>query len=105
MADLQAGERAPGVGVEVRRALAGQVGQEGQSVGARRAALGLGEQDVVGRVEDVAQPAQRPRRRQHHAHRVPLARHREAERVQARLRVGAVGRQHTEHDAGRAERD
>ena len=38
--------------------------------------------------ERVAQPAQRARRRQHHAHRVPGAGHGVAERVHARLRVG-----------------
>ena len=86
------GERAARVGVGVRRALAGQVGQEGQALDAGRPRRGLGGQrvEVVAGRDDVAQPAQRARRRQHHAHRVPGAGHGVAERVHAGLRVGAV---------------
>ena len=55
------------------------------------------------RRERVAEPPQRPGGRQHHAHRVPRARHGVAEDVHARLRVGAVGVERAEHHARRAE--
>ena len=105
MAGAQPDERAARVGVGVRRALARQVGQEEDAAGAGWRRLGLGHQDFerhAGR-ERVARPLQGARGREHHAHRVPAARHRMAEHVHARLRIGMVGGQRGEDDAGGAE--
>ena len=81
---------AAGDGIGVRCPLAREVGREQQPVDARAPRLRL--VDEVGerrlRREPVAQPLQRAGGRQHHAHRVPLARHGVAERVHARLRIG-----------------
>ena len=87
--------------VRVRRPLTGEVGSEGQPLGAGRPFLGRGCQLVVpaSAPESVTQPAQRAGRGQHHSHRVPAARNGVAERVHASLRIGGKGRQRGEHDA------
>ncbi len=54
--------------------------------------------------ERVAVPAQRAAGREHHAHRVVLARHRVAEAVEAHLLLHGVARGVREHDAARADR-
>ena len=91
----------------MRRALAGQVRQEGEPLGARLPALRLGDErlELRGRVGDVAQPAQRAGGGEHHAHRVPRPGMRVAERVHAALGLGAVGVERGEDDARGAEHD
>ena len=107
MAELEAGERGPR-GRDRRAACARRRGtaQRG-ALGARPPRLGLGDEVGEGRVgcEAVAEPLQRAGRREHHAHRVPLARNGVAERVHARLRIGRKRRQRGEHDARCAHHD
>ena len=105
VAERQPRERAPRIRIGVRRSLAGEVGSEEKTLGARRPRGRVGEQLLVAGAEHVAQPAERAGRREHHAHRVPGVRDGVAERVQARLRVGGVRGQRREHDPGGAEHD
>ena len=89
------------------RALAREVGQEDDAAGARGSRRGFVHQllERHARRERVARPLQRARGREHHSHRVPGARHRVAEHVHARLRIGLVGGQRGEHDAGGPEHE
>ena len=87
MADGQADPGALGVGVEVRGALAGQVGQEEEPLGAGAGQGGLvGEQEVgvvalrlgrgdLGLAQLVAEPLEAAAGREHDAHDVPGAGH------------------------------
>ena len=98
MGQRQADETAAGVGIGVRRPLAGEVGQEEQALAAGRHGFGLFRQQVVdfclsplglghvGLAQRVAEPLQRAAGRKVHAHHVPLAAHRVAEGVDAALR-------------------
>ena len=90
MTQREAGERGPRQRVRMRGALARQVGLEEEALRAGRPAFGLGDQPVVrlARREHVPKPAERPCRRQHHAHCVPGVRRRMAEDVRPTLRVG-----------------
>ena len=60
---------------------------------------------LPGAAERVGEPAQRARRREHHAHAVPAAGHGVAEGVHARLAIGRERVGGGEDDAGRAEHD
>ena len=107
MAELEPGERSPGRGIGVRRALAGEIGRKEEPFGAGPPWLGLCDEVGEGRVrrQPVAEPLQRSRRGEHHAHRVPLVGHRVAERVHARLRIGRERRQRGKDDAGGSQHD
>ena len=105
MVERKSRERAPGIGVGVRRALAREVRREENAVCARRRLRSVGQQLLVACAEDVAQPAERAGGREHHAHRVPGVRDGVAERMHSRLRVGGECGQGREHDTGRAEHD
>ena len=106
VAEREPDERAARVRVGVRRALAREVRLEEEALGPGRPALGRSQQLVVGLADDLlAQPAQRAGGAQHHAHRVPAARDRVAERVHARCGIGRERRQRGEDDARRAEHD
>ena len=98
-------ERPAGVRVGVRRALALEVGQEGQALRRGGPALRFADQLVERPSDHVAQPPQRPRRGQHHAHRLPGVRHGVAEDVDAGLGVGPVALQRREDDPRGAEHD
>jgi hypothetical protein len=88
VAQRQPDERAARVWVQVRRALAAQVRQEQQPLGAGRDRVGLGDQRVEVRAGQVAPPAQRAARRQRDGHQVERVRHGVAEGVDAARRVG-----------------
>ena len=106
VADLQAGERAARVRVGVRGALAGQVRQERQALGAR--APSARPRPSARGTSPPTMPrshGQRAGGGQHHAHLVPGAGNGVAEGVDARLRVGAVLGQRGEDDAGGAHGD
>ena len=103
VAQRQAGERAARVGVGVRRALAGEVGQEREPLGARAPSAAAAATSVVEAAPGAAvsrSHGQRARGGEHHAHRVPAARDGVAERVDARaLGRRANARQRGEDDA------
>ena len=106
VAQLEADERCAGVRIRVRRALAREVRLEEQALGSGRPALRFAQQVVVVAAgHAVAQPAERAGRGEHHAHRVPPARHRVTEDVHTAVCVRPVGRQRREDDSGRAEHD
>ena len=107
VAKLKAHERAAGVGIRMRRALSGEVGQEEQTVRAGIPALRLADElsECRTRRSHVAEPLQRAGGRQHHAHHVPGPRHSVAERMHARPRIRGEGGQRGEHDARRTEHD
>ena len=107
VARAQADERAARVRVGVRRALAREVGQEEDAAGARGRRLGLGHQLSNGtpganvsraHCSEPAADSITPIACQ-------LRRHRMAEDVHARLRVGLVGGQRGEDDARGAEHE
>ena len=107
VAEREPDESAARVGIRVRRPLAREIRREQQPLASRRPRRRLGDERLerlAGR-DGVAQPAQRARRGQHHAHRVPRAGNRVAEDVHARLGVGLVPLEHAEDDARRAEDD
>ena len=100
------------VGIGVRRALAGEVGQEEQALGCRAATGGFVGEHVVGidfcffaaiacLAELVAEPLQRAAAGQADAHHVPLAVDGVAERVQPAARVDLRLVAVHEHDAAR----
>ena len=106
MADRQPDECAAGEWIRVGRPLAAEVGEEQQPLTAGRDTGGRRDEVVVrdaGR-DRVAQPAQAPGRRQHHAHQVPPAGDRMAEGVEPAVRLDDRGVRRREHDPGRAER-
>ena len=105
MSEGQSLEHGPRVRVRMRRALALEVRQERQPLGARRPARRLGDELVVRLADHVAQPPQRAGRGEHHAHRLPRVRDGVAEDVDARLRIGAEAVERGEDDARRAEHD
>ena len=116
MGHRQADEAAAGVGIGVRRPLAGEIGQEEQPLAAGRHRLGLFGQQVVdfafgplgrGRVglaQLVAEPLQRAAGREVHAHHVPLAVDGVAEGVDAAQRIDLHLVAVDEHHAGGADR-
>ena len=107
VAQREADEGSPRIGIGVRRPLAGQVGQEHEAFRARLPALRLGEQPVEGLsgCERVPKPAERSRRREHDPHRVPHAGDGVAEDVRAGLGVEGGLRERGEDDAGRPQDD
>ena len=80
----QADEGAARVRIGVRRALSGQVRKEEEAVRPGRPTTGLGDEIVERRLgrEAIAKPLQGAGGGEHHAHGVPCARHRVAERVE-----------------------
>ena len=111
VADGQADPGPLGVGVEVGRSLAGQVGQEEQPLGARAGQGGLvGQQEIgifalllgqrdLGLAQLVAEPLEAAAGRQHDAHDVPGARHGVAAALEPAQRVEAERIGMGEHDA------
>ena len=93
--------------IGVRRPLAREVGEEEEALGRRRPRGGFGEEPLVGdlRRDRVAQPAQRPRGREHDAHRLPGGGNGMAEGVEARLGVGGEALLGGEDDSRRPQRD
>ncbi len=101
VAEREPGESGPGVRVRVRRSLTGEVGEEGQPLGAGWPFLSRGSQLVIPAPgpESIAQPAQRAGRGQHDSHRVPATRNGVAERMHTRLRIRGEGGQCRKHGA------
>src|SRR5688572_4232399 len=95
MVERDARERSPGVRIGMRRALALEVGEKGRSAGSGVAGCGLPgelvERPLGG--EGVAEPAQRTRGVEHHAHCLPRAGKRMAEGMHASVRIVCVLRQ------------
>ena len=97
--------RSPRRRIRVRRALARQVGGELEAFRPRRPALRLDVERSVVDDKHMLQPRERTGRAEHHAHRMPRARHRVAEDVDARTVVGGVSREDGEHDTRGPEHD
>ena len=103
----EADERAAGVRIGVRRALSREVRKEEETVRPGVPASGLGDEVVERRLgrKAVAEPLEGPGGGEHHAHGMPRARHRVAERVEPACGLGPVVRERGEHDARGAEHD
>ena len=107
VAQLEPHERAAGVGIGVRRPLAGEVRQEQQPFRIRWPCRGLGDEGIERHVlgEGVVEPLEGAGGREHHAHRLPRVRTRVAEGVDTRLGIVRVGRKRREHDSRGPEHD
>ena len=114
MGQGQADKAAPGVGIGVRRAFAGQVRQKEESLAAGRDIFGLFGQQVVnfffglfsggnvGLAHFIAEPMQRTAGRKIYAHHVPFAPYRVAKGVHAALGIDFHLVAMDEHHAGGA---
>ena len=89
--------------IGVRSALALQVREEREPFRPGRPPRRLGRQLVVASARDVAQPGEGAGGREHHAHRLPAAGDRVAERMHTRLRVRLEPGERREHDPRGAE--
>ena len=107
VAQPESDEGTAGIGVGVRGALAGEVGQEQQALAPRRPGGGGVDELAVAAVRghDVVQPAQRAGRRHRHPHGVPGAGDRVAEGLDAGASVGLEALLGGEDDAGGPEHD
>ena len=105
MAQGKPDERAARVWIGVWGALAGEVRQKRDPLGARFPRGRLLVQGAERRVGDPPEPPERPGGGEHHAHRMPGARHRMAEHVGPAQRIRAVAGKRREDDAGGPEHD
>ena len=101
----EAEEHAARVRIIVRRALAGQIGQEVRRLAAQAARLRRFDQlRQVGRTQQLRDPVEGARGRQQHRHLVPAAGNGMAEGMRGALGIGAEPVGHGEQHAGSAQR-